>query len=127
VIYSYRPIKNREARKKYLVSFAAMYLISAAISIWKIAGSQKYVYTALALFFAITALMFTTLRRPRFFAVRDGWLYCGRKIDVREAEILPDFEKLVVKVRWKGEKTLYFESEDEMRKFLEEVEKVKYS
>ncbi len=127
MIFQYVPMKNKLARKKYLKSFAAMYVLAAALSLWKISENPKYVFPAFVLFFAITMLMLTTLRKPRFFAVMDEWLIYKGRINLKEAEVVPDYENLAVKIRWKGEKTLYFNSREDMKAFLNEVEKVKYS
>lgn len=127
MIYSYIPAKNKLARRRYLKSFAVMYALAAFISLWKLAEDKKYAFPAFALFFAITMLLITTLRKPRFFAVMDEWLIYKGKINLKEAEIYPDFENLAVRIKWKKEKVLYFNSERDMKNFLSEVEKVKYS
>jgi len=127
VIYSFTPAKNRVARRKYLRTFAVMYVFAAVLSIWKLSEDAKYAFPAFALFFAITMLLITTLRKPRFFAVMDEWLIYKGRINLKEAEVIPDHENLVVRIKWKGERTLYFNSREDMNAFLSEVEKVKYS
>ncbi len=122
MIWYYRPYKNPVARRRYLRNLSPLYAIVAILLLArysKFGLSYKFLIPLLPL---IPSLLFFTLlllMKPKYCYTDETYIHVsGKKINKREAKYKPDFKKLVIKV---DGKLLYFENEEDMKKFLWDV------
>ncbi len=133
MIWVYRPYKNPVAKRKYLRTVYIMYaigLILVAYRYYQLGLSDKFLIPSLALLATITFFSVLILRKPKFCYTDVNYIYTGgTKIRKDEVEFYPDFENLVVEVKGKISKNLYFERKEDLDRFLKDVgqDRVKFS
>ncbi len=125
MIWSYRPYKNPEARKRYLKYLSLLYILSILLIIHRysqIGLERDFVIPSLALLLTVTFFSLLMLRKPRYCYTDVNHIYIsGKKIKKDEVEYEPFFDELKVELSGKTRKTLYFERKEDLIKFLKDV------
>ena len=126
MIWYYRPYKNPVARIRYLLKISPLYAIVFFIVLGrflKYGLSPRFVIPVIPLF--VTLILFTLLimMKPKYGYTDERFVhFSGKRIEKWRAKFKPDFKKLTVDVEADGKNfKLYFENEEDMRKFLRDV------
>jgi len=125
LIWSYRPYKNPEARKRYLKYLSLLYILSILLIIYRYSQTglgKDFAIPSFALLLTVTFFSLLILRKPRYCYTDLNHIYLsGKKIRKDEVEYEPFFDELKVELSGKVRKTLYFESKEDLIKFLKDV------
>ncbi len=125
MIWAYRPYKNPIARKRYLRNIYIIYVIGFILIVYRYIQTgftDRFIVPSLALIATITFFSLLILRKPRFCYTDVNHIYVGgNRINKGEVSYYPNFDTLTVELRGKHRKTLYFEREEDMEKFLKDV------
>lgn len=122
MIWYYRPYKNPVLRRKYLLIFSPLYIIVALLIIGRFLRygvSPKFLIPVIPL--VITLIFFTLLfmMKPKYGYTDESYVHFSGKRIEKWKKFHPDFKKLVIEVE--GDGKLYFENEEDMKKFLWDV------
>ncbi len=121
IIWSYRAVNNRIARKKWGVLVLVIFLAGAAFTALRIAsgaplGRAMIIAAIFNLFVALYAII--AMGKPRTYIIEDDEIiykpFKARLSEIRGYEA--DYDNLIIKLRGaRFIRTLYFEDEDDMK------------
>jgi hypothetical protein len=134
MIWSYRAVNNRIARKKWLALSSTLIGVGLIYTIFRILYSGKLV-SSLAIFtiFALMVFLYTiiTLGKVRYYFIEGNEIvYKPFKTKIEDVEGYEvDRENMVIKLKLKrpkvfAVKTLYFDKEDEFEDVLRFLKRV---
>ena len=134
MIWSYRAVNNRIARKKWLALSSTLIGVGLIYTIFRILYSGKLV-SSLAIFtiFALMVFLYTiiTLGKVRYYFIEENEIvYKPFKTKIEDVEGYEvDRENMVIKLKLKrpkvfAVKTLYFDKEDEFEDVLRFLKRV---
>ncbi len=125
IVWSYRVIKNRVARRKWLLVISAIFVAGLTNAIYEIISGEPLKKSAvITAFFVLFMFLYAiiVLGKPRYYWIDGDTIYYKpfkRKI-TENFEI--DEEKLLIKFKdWKLPRTLYFENREDfenVKKYL---------
>ncbi|MET1124021.1 MAG: hypothetical protein ABWW66_02000 [Archaeoglobaceae archaeon] len=128
IVWSYRVINNRVARRKWLLYISAILLLGVVYTIYKIATGTAPLKAAMMLvifIFFLSLYAVIVLGKPRTYVIEgDEVRYKPFKAKLsKDYEV--DRENLVVRFRGRRVlRTLYFEREEDMKEVLRYLERL---
>lgn len=126
MIWAYRAVNNKIARKKWIYLSLSLILLAIVVSFLRFSSGAeiKKIILSLAIFiFVVILYMLITLGKVRYYFIEDDTIHYKpfktKLEDIKDFEV--DKENMVIKLQFKkpkllGVKTLYFERMEDLEK-----------
>ena len=119
IVWSYRAINNRVARRKWLLFISAIITFGILYSLYKVLSGQyigKTLLSAALFLLFVTLYAVITLGKPRHYAIDGEYIYYKPFKSRLSSEYEVDEENLVIRFRgWRLIRTLYFENLEDLK------------